>query len=198
MTAELRATSKHIRWPEPTGASTRRMRALRARREAAAKAAKKAKKRAYNQAWAARHPTWAQDKKAAQLLEAQKAARCSNRYWFAEELSEKAALAFVMESVVPSQKEVAAKYLDQVRAACKAAGLAVNKFTLTRGGVESARAQRRRAYDFHAKGFTLGQAVQQAITGAPSGYKSPLEAMFADEAIRIFGDGQVARLEFDS
>ncbi len=59
--------------------------------------------------------------------------------------------------------------------------------------------QRRRAYDFHAKGFQGAEAVKQALMipdrGGPV---SSLEELFQGEAKRIFGNGDSFRSEFDA
>ncbi len=194
--------SRHQRWPEPSGASTKRVYAMRIRRgigPAGRAERKRLKRKVARDKFKAAHPNRKKELAAAKALAAIEASRRSFKLWFGAPLSAKAALAFVQESIIPDQKEAAGAYLKQIDAECAAAGLNRNRFTLARGGIQMAIKQRRRAYDFHAKGFQGAEAVKQALMipdrGGPV---SSLEELFQGEAKRIFGNGDSFRSEFDA
>ena len=158
--------SRHQRWPEPSGASTKRVCAMRIRRgigPAGRAERKRLKRKAARDRFKAAHPNRKQELAAAKAQAAIEASRRSFKLWFGAPLSDKAAIAYIQESIIPDQKEAAAKYLAQIDSACKAAGLNRNQFTLARGGVQTAIAQRRRAYDFHANGFLGVEAVKRGL-----------------------------------
>ncbi len=194
--------SRHKRWPEPSGASTKRVYAMRIRRgigPAGRAERKRLRRKAARDRFKAAHPNRKQELAAAKAQAAIEASRRSFELWFAARLNDKAALAFIQESVIPVQKEAAARYLSQIDAECAAAGLNRNRFTLARGGIQVAIKQRRRAYDFHAKEFPTAEAVKQGLELMTFVRPvSSLESMFLDEAKRIFGNGDSFRDEFDA
>jgi len=194
--------SRHKRWPEPSGASTKRVRALRIRRgigpAGRAERARLRRKRA-RENYSRNHPGRRKDLAAARKRAAIEAGKRSFKTWFGVPLSDYDALAFIRQSVIPDQKQAAASYLKQIDAACIAACLNRNRFTLARGGVQAAIAQRRRAYDFNCSGFRGAQAVQQALAIPNAGGPvSSMEHLFLDEAKRIFENGNSFRDEFDA
>jgi hypothetical protein len=160
---------------------------------------KRLKRKAARDRFKAAHPNRKQELAAAKAQAVLEASRRSFNLWFGASLSDRAALAYIQEAIIPDQKQAAANYLAQIDAACATAGLNRNRFTLTRGGIQKAIAQRRRAYDFHANGFQGVEAVKQALSihdpGGPT--NSRLEELFQGEARRIFGNGDSFRSEFD-
>ena len=194
--------SRHQRWPEPSGASTKRVYTMRIRRgigPAGRAERKRLKRKAARDRFKAAHPNRKQELATARAQAAVEANRRSSKLWLGAPASDKAALAYIRELIIPGQKEAAAKYLAQIDEACKAAGLNRNQFTLARGGIQKAIAQRRQAYTFHAKGFQGVEAVKQALMiSDPIIPVSQFEELFLDEAKRIFGSGDSFRSEFDS
>jgi hypothetical protein len=194
--------SRHQRWAEPSGASTKRVYAMRIRRgigPAGRAERKRLKRKAARDKFKAAHPNRKQELAAAKAQAAIEASRRSFKLWFGAPLSDKAALAYIQVAVIPDQKQAAVKYLAQIDAACAAVGLNRNRFTLSRGGVQTAIAQRRRAYTFHAKGFQGVEAVKQALMiPDPAGLVSGFEELFQGEAKRIFGNGDSFRSEFEA
>jgi hypothetical protein len=160
---------------------------------------KRLKSKAARDRFKAAHPNRKKELAAAKAQAAIEVSRRSARTWFGAPLSDKVALAYIQESVIPGQKEAAAKYLAQIDAECAAAGLNRNRFTLARGGIQMAIKQRRRAYDFHANGFQGAEAVKRGLGILEFvGPVSSFEELFQGEAKRIFGNGDSFRSEFDA
>ncbi len=102
--------SRHPRWPEPSGASTKRVYAMRIRRgigPAGRAERKRLKRKVARDKFKAAHPNRKKELAAAKALAAIEASRRSFKLWFGAPLSAKAALAFVKESIIPDQKEAA-------------------------------------------------------------------------------------------
>ena len=59
--------------------------------------------------------------------------------WFAAAMDRETALKYVREHIIPSQPQVAEKYLDQIAGECRRHLLYVNRYTLGSDGIESAR-----------------------------------------------------------
>ena len=96
--------SRHQRWPEPSGASTKRVYAMRIRRgigPAGRAERKRLKRKVARDKFKAAHPNRKKELAAAKALAAIEASRRSFKLWFAAPLSAKAALAFVQESIIP-------------------------------------------------------------------------------------------------
>jgi len=194
--------TRHQRWPESRKAIADRVRRWRFKRgigKAGKAEAKRIRRKAARDKFKAAHPNRKQELAAAKAQAAIEASRRSVKLWFGAPLSDGAALAYIQESILPGQREAAAKYLAQIDAECTAAGLNRNRFTLTRGGVQTAIAQRRRAYDLHAREFPSVEAVKQGLELVNIvGPVSSLEELFQGEAKRIFGNGDSVRAEFDA
>lgn len=194
--------TRHQKWPEPPGSSTKRVYAMRVRRgvgPAGRAERKRLKRKAARDKFNAAHPNRRQELAAAKAQAAFEATRRSFKLWFASPLSDKAALAFIQEVVIPDLRAAAIPYLKQIDAECEAASLNRNQHNLRRGGIQKAIAERRRAYDFHCTGYRGAEAVKQAFAiPSPGGHVSNMEHMFLDEARRIFANGDSFRAEFDA
>lgn len=194
--------SRHKRWPEPSGASTKRVRAMRIRRgigpAGRAERTRLRRKRA-RENYKKNHPGRRKELAAARERAVIEATKRSFKTWFAAPLSDYNALAFIRKSVIPDLKQAAIPYLRQIDAECEAAGLNRNQHNLRPGGIQKAIAERRRAYDFHCTGYRGAAAVRQTFAiPSPGGQVSNMEHMFLDEALRIFGNGDSFRVEFDA
>ena len=92
--------------------------------------------------------------------------------WFAPSMDMETALKYVRENVVPSQPQVAEKYIEQIAALCRRHNFHLNRYTLAPDGIEQARIYRALTWRQNggkfwgmswtfaqlqsAKGFTLG------------------------------------------
>jgi hypothetical protein len=194
--------SRHQRWPEPSGASTKRVYAMRIRRgigPAGRAEKRRLRRKAAREKFKAAHPNRVRELVAAKAQAAFEATRRSFKLWFAAPLNDKAALTYIQEAVIPDLRAAAIPYLKQTDAECEAADLNRNQHNLHRGGIQKAIAERRRAYDFHCNGYRGAEAVKQALAiPSPGGQVSKMEHMFLDEAKRIFGNGDSFRVEFDA
>ena len=144
--------ARHQRWPEPSGASTKRVYAMRVRRgigPAGRAERKRLKRKAARDKFKAAHPNRKQELAAVRAEQERLANLPSAKFWCGAQLSDKDALDFIKTHALPQQPEAARKYLAQIDAECKAAGLNRNRFTLARGGVAAAVLQRRLYYHHH-------------------------------------------------
>ena len=193
--------TRHQRWPEPSGASTKRVYAMRVRRgigPAGRAERKRLKRKAARNRFKAAHPNRKQEIAAIRAERARLANLPSAKFWCGAQLGDQEALAYVKEHVLPAQPEAARKYLAQIDAECKAAGLNRNRFTLARGGVAAAVLQRRLYYHHHECLYVpaaqaVALAARQSVAALP---KRDLEHYFVEFAAAL-GNGAAIAAELD-
>jgi hypothetical protein len=192
--------SRHQRWPEPSGASTKRVYAMRIRRgigPAGRAERKRLKRKAARDRFKAAHPNRRQELVAARAERERLANLPSAKFWCGAQLADAEALKYVKEHVLTAQREAAKRYLKQVTEECRLAGLNVNRFTLARGGVQAAIVQRRLTWQAEACGQPWSEAVKIASKqDARHIPPSSLEALFLEQAANL-GNGAKIAAELD-
>ena len=195
--------SRHRRWPEPSGASTKRVYAMRIRRgigPAGRAERKRLKRKSARDRFKAAHPNRKQELAAVRGERKRLANLPSAKFWCGAQLPDKEALAFIKEHVLPAQPEAARKYLAQVAAECRKHGLNVNTYTLKRGGVQAAQDQRRLCWSEQATVHIWSYAAQLASRKTAADivrHRDPsIEAVFEEYSAKL-GNGATIAAELD-
>ena len=161
---------------------------------------KRLKRKAARDRFKAAHPNRKQEL-AAVRAEARPAGKPSEpKFWCGAQFSDKEALAYIKQSVLPAQPEAARKYLAQVAAECRNHGLNVNTYTLKRGGVQAAQDQRRLCWSEQATVHIWSYAAQLASRKTAADivrHRDPsIEAMFEEYSAEL-GNGATIAAELD-